>query len=109
VVFSLPDRAIAEWFPNGFPHKHLAYVEWFSPFPTNSDPNHQLFKIARSFKNGQRYASIIPINNIRRSMHLFPSFGAIVPRNWTSNTVLDLCKTFFVNSTSDRHSYATCI
>jgi hypothetical protein len=105
----LPDKAIAEWFPNGFPHTYLAYVEWFSPFPKYPDPNHQLFKIARSFKDEQRYASIIPVKNICRSVHLFPSFKAIASRNWTSNTVLDLCQTFFVNSTSDRYIYATCI
>jgi hypothetical protein len=85
VLFSLPDRAIAEWFPNGFLHKHLAYVEWFSPFPKNPDPNHELFKMAQSFKNGQRYASIVPVNDIYQSVHLFLGFFKGIVRATSDN------------------------
>ena len=32
-IFSLPPHAVAHWFPaENFPHKHFAYVEWFTPF-----------------------------------------------------------------------------
>ena len=110
VIFSLPEKALAEWFSSGnFPHEYLAYVEWFSAFSQNPEPNHELFKISRSFKNEQRLASIIPVNNIRQSIHLFPSYGPIVPQEWSSSSVLDKCRTFFVNSTTDQYIYATLI
>jgi hypothetical protein len=106
VVFLLPDNVVDELLPPHItPPEHLAYVEWFTP-PGAPDPNHLLYKIKRSMKNGARKASIIPVANIRRSAHLFPDFGAVAPRIWTSATVLETCGTFFVNSTSDRHMYA---
>ena len=30
-IFTLPSTAVGLWFPGGFPHQHLAYVEWFTP------------------------------------------------------------------------------
>ncbi|KAF8207660.1 hypothetical protein K438DRAFT_1575238, partial [Mycena galopus ATCC 62051] len=95
-------------FPSGItPPKHLAYVEWFSTFTSHPEPHHLLYKIRRSLKNGVRLATIVPVDNIRRSVHLLPKFGPIAPREWTSSNVLDLCSTFFVNSLSDRHMYTT--
>jgi hypothetical protein len=107
VVFSLPEKVIAELFPPGMDlPQHLAYIEWLSSIPRAPDPNHLLYKVKRSMKDGIRSASIIPVANIRRSAHLFPDFGPAAPRNWTSPTVLESCGTFFVNSTSDRYMYA---
>ncbi|KAI0245036.1 hypothetical protein BJV78DRAFT_1142163, partial [Lactifluus subvellereus] len=85
----------------------LAYVEWFFSLPRVPDPNHLLYKIKRSMKDGMQLASVIPVANIHQSTHLFPEFGPTAPHNWTSAMVLELCGTFFVNATSDRHMYAT--
>ncbi|KAJ7875217.1 hypothetical protein B0H13DRAFT_1894237 [Mycena leptocephala] len=104
VVFKLSSKVTAALFPGVPPPGHLAYVEWFSAFPRQPEPNHLMYKISRL---EERVASIIPIENIRRSIHLFPQFGPVVPRAWTSQNVLDSATKFYVSPWSDRHSYIT--
>jgi hypothetical protein len=85
---------------------HLAYVEWYTPFPDTPDHNHLLYKVSPlRDQNGGRICSVIPLMNIRRSIHLIPKFGPSAPREWTSSSVLDLCSSFYVNSFTDRHLY----
>ncbi|KAG1748112.1 hypothetical protein EDB19DRAFT_1630396 [Suillus lakei] len=110
VVFTLTTQATNLLFPAGpvKPPAHLAYVEWFTPFQ-QPESHHGLYKISRLMRHGERLASIIDVSDIRRSVHLFPNFGAVVPREWTSSTVLELCPSFFVNSFSDRHAYLTIV
>ncbi|KAJ7060713.1 hypothetical protein C8F01DRAFT_988391, partial [Mycena amicta] len=100
---------LASIFPAGVapPPRHLAYVEWFSPFSNAPEAWHHFYKIKRSMRNGDRDASIVPVSCIRRSIHLLPKFGPIAPKEWTSSNVLDLCPTFFVNSKTDPHVFAT--
>ncbi|KAI0762223.1 hypothetical protein C8Q74DRAFT_135973 [Fomes fomentarius] len=107
VVFKIPFKCLSELFPNCPPTdypQHLAYVEWFTPL-TSTDPDHGLYKIARALRHGSRLASIIPINQLERSCHLFPDFGPVAPRHWSSSTVLDECPAFFVNAFTDRYTY----
>ncbi|KAJ7694726.1 hypothetical protein B0H14DRAFT_3100604 [Mycena olivaceomarginata] len=103
-VFSLSERVLNVVFTGPKPAKHLAYVEWFSKFPNAPDPNHKMYKISRPV---ECTTSIIPVSNIRRSVHLFPQFGPVAPREWTSENVLDLCTKFYVSPWSDRHAYVT--
>ncbi|KAI0822390.1 hypothetical protein BC628DRAFT_1514369 [Trametes gibbosa] len=109
VVFKIPDGAMSVLFPNRAVARpdHLAYVEWFTPFPSTPHPDHKLYKISRSLtRHGDRIASIVPIQNITRSCHLFPDFSSTAaPRTWTSSTVLEDCTSFFVNSFADRNTY----
>ncbi|KAJ7491595.1 hypothetical protein B0H11DRAFT_2399014 [Mycena galericulata] len=79
------------------PPKRLAYVEWFSAF-TRPEPNHLMYKVNRSLKGGERSASIIPLENIRRSVHLLPKFGPVAPPGWKSSNVLDECSQFLRQS-----------
>ena len=108
IIFSLPESAHSSLFENNaitIP-QHLVYVEWYSPFRDATEPNHLLHKISTMKDGGGgRVCSIIPLANIRRSIHLFPQFGPVAPQDWTSSTVLDLCDHFYVNSFTDRHVY----
>lgn len=66
-----------------------------------------MYKISRVIKDGDRWASIIPVNNIRRSIHLLPKFGPVAPPEWKTYNVLDKCLVFHANPWTDRHIYAT--
>ena len=107
VVFSLPERSLPTLFPIGKEvPKHLVYVEWYTAFTEDPDPDCHLFKISpMKDRDGGRVCSIIPLANLRRSVHLIPKFGAVAPQEWTSSTVLDLANVFFVNSFTDNHLY----
>ena len=84
---------------------YFAYIEYFTHFRQRS-PHHGLYSIRRKLdRNGDPVASIIPLGNVQRSVHLFPSFGRQIPKDWNSGNIMDLCSTFFVNSFSDRHAY----
>ncbi|KAJ6461769.1 hypothetical protein C8R45DRAFT_841981 [Mycena sanguinolenta] len=108
VVFTIPPRLAKKILPpNVDLPVHLAYVEWFSPFKPEPERHHSMYKVSRTIKDGDRLASIIPVLNIRRSIHLLPKFGPIAPPDWKSHNVLDKCPVFFANPWTDRHIYTT--
>lgn len=106
-IFKVPKSPLQKLLPHAdkedFP-EHLAYIEWFSPF-MRPDPNHGLYKVARSFEGEQRLASVVDIKDVRRSCQLWPDFGPVAPREWWSSNVLERCPSFFVNAFSDLHAY----
>ncbi|KAJ7862346.1 hypothetical protein B0H14DRAFT_3084655 [Mycena olivaceomarginata] len=70
VVFTLPPRLAKTILPPTIvPPKYLAW--------------------RRQLKTGDHLASIIPVNNIRRNIHLLPKFGPVAPPDWKSHNVLD--------------------
>lgn len=110
VVFQLPEKAKKQLFPlidPGSRPRHLAYVEWFAPFgaAANPHPDHGLYRVARSVRQGARLASVIAVDEIERSCHLFPEFGSVAARQWTSASVLEECPSFFLNTFVDRYTY----
>ena len=110
MIFSLHKRTIARIRsarPDATIPKHLAYVQWFTPFPNTIDDAHFMYRIRHAVKDGQRVATIVPVSTIRRSVHLIPEFGAEIPSHWTTDNVLDECPAFFVNSFTDKHTYMT--
>ncbi|KXN83821.1 hypothetical protein AN958_01058 [Leucoagaricus sp. SymC.cos] len=48
------------------------------------DPSSCLYRISRLIEQGRRKASIIPVNCITQSAHLFPKSGPRVSPEWTS-------------------------
>jgi len=110
-VFQIPSKSIQHIFQDTDaspdPPKHLAYVEWFTPFSARPDANHLMYRVSRSTRHGQRLASIIPVELFLRSVHLIPRFGHTAPREWSSFTVLEQCSSFYVNPFSDRDIFLT--
>ncbi|KAG7096157.1 hypothetical protein E1B28_006830 [Marasmius oreades] len=110
-VFTLPKAALKEWFP--LPHvqpaKYLVYIDWFTQFKHGPEPNHLMYKVCHAFRPGEdaRLASVVPVENIHQSVHLYPKFGPVAPQEWKSSNVLDYCDTFFLNDFLDRSTYAT--
>jgi hypothetical protein len=106
VIFSLSEKTKNMLFPSSISlEKHLAYVEWFTPFSSQPHQNHRMYSVSRILQDGVRLASIIPVSHISGSVHLFPQFGSMAPREWTSSNVLDVCSKFFVNPFSDRYNF----
>ena len=106
VVFQLPKSALSSIFLSSrpTPPTNLAYVEWFSPLSA-PHKSHGMYRVSRSYRNGRRLASIIPLAEVCRSVQLFPIFGPVMPQNWQSPTVLDECRSFYINPFLDRHIY----
>ena len=105
VVFQLPTKSIPIVFSSlAKTPRHLAYVEWFSPIPATPDSNNLLYKVSRLTHNGRRQASIIPVETIFSSVHLYPRFGQQTPE-WNTFSVMELCHSFYVNPFSDRDMY----
>ncbi|KAI0629507.1 hypothetical protein C8Q77DRAFT_1065092 [Trametes polyzona] len=109
VVFSLSKKSLDFFFPGMPQHQrppaHLAYVEWFSKFGTSPDRNAKMYKVTRPSDHADRTAAILPVSLIERSVHLTPKWGGPVPREWSSDTVLERCSTFYVNPFKDLHTY----
>ncbi|KAG1788962.1 uncharacterized protein HD556DRAFT_1244551, partial [Suillus plorans] len=78
----------------------------FTPFPSAPDRNNGLYKLSTLMRGSDRVASIVPVGDIVRSIHLIPKFGDSALREWTSETVLEDCNTFWVNSYIDRHTFS---
>lgn len=81
LVFSFSAQAKKELFSeDNKPPRYLAYVEWFKRIPNSPQANHLLYCVKRVLNADQdRLASIIPVDSIKRSVHLFPSFDNKVP------------------------------
>ncbi|KAH8976593.1 hypothetical protein EDB92DRAFT_1938543 [Lactarius akahatsu] len=102
VIFQLPSKVIHQVFlsPDIALPTHLAYVEWFSPIPTTPNSN-DLYKVSRLTQNGWHLASVIPVDSLFSSVHLLPRFGPETSE-WNTFSVLELCRSFYVNPFSNR-------
>lgn len=113
-IFSIPKHRIPILFPAQRPPEYLAYIEWYTPFTAAPGDVHDLYKITQVTSTAERdtvprSCTIIPLTDVRRSIHLYPCFGRKVPRDWTSDNVLDCCPKFLVSCFTDRHTYGTVV
>ncbi|KAJ3888376.1 hypothetical protein GG344DRAFT_53755 [Lentinula edodes] len=107
VIFSLPTRNLGTLFPKSIaPPSHLAYVEWFTKFSQKPEPHTGLYRVKPQLcKDGSRATSVIPLEAIQRSVHLYPKWGGSVPSSWTHESVLDESPSFLLSSFKDTHMY----
>jgi hypothetical protein len=111
VLFQIPNAALPKVFPSPDTTvlTHLAYVEWFSALSTTPDPQHMMQKVSQLTRCGHRCTGVIPVDWILGSIHLIPRFGRVVPQGWNSFTVLEECKSFYINLLKDIDTYFTFI
>jgi hypothetical protein len=109
VLFCLPEKLDDNTpVPLNWPKACLAYVEWYSTFKPTHEDNHEMYSISvlPPRATGLSNASIIPLTDIRQTCQLIPNFGrANINPSWNSHTVLDECKTFFVNNWNSLYAY----
>ena len=107
-VFILPSDTLTHWFLHlgCVPPRYLAYVEWFTPFPTSPDQNHQLYKISKLHVQGEQQVSIVPVQLIHQSVHLFPKLGQLHVMNGNRPMFLIYARLFLPTLFSDRLPYS---
>ncbi|KAF8868666.1 hypothetical protein CPB85DRAFT_1379813 [Mucidula mucida] len=91
VVFSLPPKSVEKLFPpNVDVPPHFAYVKWFTRFTARADARSNLYLIRRdTAHDGNPLVSVLPVSLIEGSVALFPKWGRVVPKEWSSENVLD--------------------
>ena len=97
VIFKLPQEF------RDYPHP-LAYVEYFQGRRIFSDV-YGMWVVRQSFIQGRRKAAIIRVDSIRSSCHLLPQFSHPCDSTWTSENVLELCGSFYVNAYLSKYSF----
>lgn len=105
VVFSFTKKAAAAamWPDKMDPHppKHMAYIQWFTPFHERERTN-GIYPVKRSIKDEVPEAEVIAVDDrLRGSVYLCLKFEPAVPRDWTSSNMLERADSFLL----DGHLY----
>lgn len=111
-IFQVPESSQSSVFGDEEPSA-LAYVELFTKPPPTTPPLHHgyhtvqpdYYNPTQSYPTRQRKAVILPITTIVRGCQLVPKFDGPVNRRWTSDNVLDMCPSFFINNHLDSESF----
>ncbi|KAI0058658.1 hypothetical protein BV25DRAFT_1871945 [Artomyces pyxidatus] len=95
ILFDLPDHLREGDLRNA--NKTFAYVEWFTKMATPGK-DIRMFKVSPSTRQHRRRASIIPVDQILQSCHLFPAFPRSLKHStWTADSVYEDATSFYVN------------
>ncbi|KAJ7502081.1 hypothetical protein B0H11DRAFT_1712973, partial [Mycena galericulata] len=97
VIFRLPDQY------GKYPDP-LAYIDGFKPF-TQPVADLGMHQVSLSSRNHRQNSEIIPVTDFVRSCHLIPVFGRSIHPGWTSENVLDQCKSFYLNPYLRHHHF----
>jgi len=100
-IFTLPDHVY------GVLPQHLAYVEYFSPFPA-TPPRAKLkqYTVTPSLRtNGTRVTSVVPLKNIKLSCHLTPHFQRMEEDDWKDVDLVGTFTHFYLNDFSSHIMY----
>ncbi|KAJ7893406.1 hypothetical protein B0H14DRAFT_3081378 [Mycena olivaceomarginata] len=68
-------------------------------------PDTGMYLVSLSSRNLRQNSGIIAVTDIVRSCHLTPVFGRSVDPTWTSENVLDTCKSFYFNPYLRHHDF----
>ena len=100
VLFKLPSTILPD-------HPHLlAYCEWFDFTKTTPYADCGLYRVRRALDaTNQRMATVIRVDQIIRSCHLVPYNPGQTA--WRSATVLEKCKSFYLNKYLDGHTFVS--
>lgn len=97
VIFKLPEA-----FGN-YPNS-LAYVDWFKPL-REPVSNLAMHHISLSSQMHRQRSSVIPGTDIVRTCHLIPLFGRTIDRSWSTDNVLDIAPSFYLNPYLRHHDF----
>ncbi|KAF8799832.1 hypothetical protein BYT27DRAFT_7119390, partial [Phlegmacium glaucopus] len=93
----------------------LAYIEWYSPLPSQPDKSHGMYINKKTLgADGKAIGAVIPLSNIHQCCMLFPKFSddsdtvALAREsNWEASNVLDEASVFFFNNWLNMYAYQT--
>ena len=91
VIFTLPESFTEI---NGKATKEpLIYVEWFKTVGNVTESTSNMYEVRKQRESGNSeiVGEVVMLSKVRQSIQLIPVFGQKVNRDWTSETVLDLC------------------
>jgi hypothetical protein len=90
----------------------LAYIEWFSKLKPAAEDDHKMYLVSKldSLADGFPPGDVVPLSSICQTCQLLPDFAKeplVALQNWSSDTVLDSCRRFYLNSFSSKYAYQT--
>ncbi|KAG2747814.1 hypothetical protein P692DRAFT_20735841 [Suillus brevipes Sb2] len=109
IIFKLPSQVYGSVTP-AWTKDPLAYVEWYAPLKPAAEDYHEMYLVKKCLSNADGFTpgQVISLSSIRQTCQLIPNFGrTALPIEWTSDSVLDRCDTFFLNCFTSKYAYQT--
>ena len=88
----------------------LVYVEWYTCQGHAPNATHGMYIISKAYDTQERrQGAVVPLSSIRQSCMLTPVFPKTDQEMllWTSDNVLDVAESFYINNWQSKYSYQT--